>query len=491
VSYEFVGRCLWSFILPSFRQVAQPPLEFIPEHFNPLILKLAHWVLPVVMRVRLRPWLPAGIAAVDVAEAEKLIELYRQFQMGKTRLILAFRHVEVDDPLSLIYMFSRVVARGAHPQGMALRRPIHAHFIYDRGMTLWAGKWLGWLFARLGGIPIHRGKQLDRGALRTVRDLLANGKLPLIMAPEGATNGHSERVSPLEPGLAQLSFWCVQDLIKANRSEAVMVVPIGIQYRYEEPPWDALDRLLSQLETDMGMPVQHVSTDVALPIEGVYCRRVCHLGQYLLTHMEQFYQRFSHRDLPQGIADDATVDDGSTECFDARLHRVLDRALWVAEQHFALPSQGTVIERCRRLEEASWRDIYREDVPDLALLSPLERGLVDWIAEAAEMRSRHMRLVESFVAVTQTYLSPAPSVERLAEMALLMFDLVARIKGESMPARPRLGWRRVQLTVGEPISVRDRWSLYERDRQSAKQAVQDLTQDVQTALENMIKGTHP
>jgi len=75
--------------------------------------------------------------------------------------------------------------------------------LYERGMPLWAGACLvgcclGWGFH-------HRGKHLTDG-LRTARDLLANGKLPMTVAPEGGTNGHSEIVSPLEPGVAQLGF---------------------------------------------------------------------------------------------------------------------------------------------------------------------------------------------------------------------------------------------------------------------------------------------
>jgi len=56
---------------------------------------------------------------------------------------------------------------------------------------------LGWLLSRFGD-SIHRGKHLTDG-LRTARDLFANGKLPMTVAPEGGTNGHSEIVSPLEP----------------------------------------------------------------------------------------------------------------------------------------------------------------------------------------------------------------------------------------------------------------------------------------------------
>jgi 1-acyl-sn-glycerol-3-phosphate acyltransferase len=443
------------------------------------------------MRLRLRPWLPAGIAQVEVTHAEELVRLYQQFQAGKIRLILAFRHVEVDDPLSLMFLFSRVMPRLAREKGMVLHGPIHAHFMYDRGMTLWAGDWLGWFFARLGGIPVHRGKPLDRVALRAARELLAHGKLPFIMAPEGATNGHSDLVSPLEPGLAQLSFWCVQDLLKANRTEPVIIVPIGIRYRYGVPPWLNLDRLLSQLEADTGLPVQSIDfTSISHP-EKEYYQRICQLGEHLLSQMEQFYQGFTHGNAPTRLLPDTISENPSglpSGRFDARLQTVLDRALWTAEQHFGLSSQGSVIERCRRIEEASWQDIYREDLPDLDLLSPFERGLADWIAEESDLRSRHMRLVESFVAVTTTYVQENPSVERLAETAMLMFDLVARIKGDRIPARPRLGWRRACLTVGQPISVSDRWTLYARDRQSAKQAVEDLTREVQTALEAMISS---
>lgn len=69
-----------------------------------------------------------------------------------------------------------------------------------------------------------------------------------------------------------------------------------------------------------------------------------------------------------------------------RLQVVLDRSLRAAEQFFGLESEGNIIDRCRRLEAASWDDIYRKDLPDLQTLSPLERGLADWIAEEASLR---------------------------------------------------------------------------------------------------------
>ncbi|MCX7595579.1 MAG: 1-acyl-sn-glycerol-3-phosphate acyltransferase [Fischerella sp.] len=473
--------------MPDSIQRAQPRLEFIPQRFNPVVLQLAQWLLPFLLRLRLRPWLPAGIARIEVKNAEILAELYQQFQAGKVRFLMAFRHPEVDDPLCMFYLLSREVPRVARKQGIWLQYPIHSHFIYERGMLLWAGDWLGWLFSHLGGTSIRRGKRLDRLGIQTARDLFANGKMPMAVAPEGATNGHSGIVSPLEPGVAQLGFWCVEDLHKANRSEKVLIVPISIQYSYIEPPWSKLDWLLSKLEADCGLPVQRICpSDLSKPQE-VYYQRLLRLAEYLLTEMEDFYRRFYHQNLPEpiSIATDKTA--SPNQVLIARLHRLQDTALKVAEQYFELQPQGNFIDRCRRLEEAGWSYIYRDDIPELNALPPFKRGLADWVAAEADLRMRHMRLVETFVAVTGTYVKEKPTAERFAETALLIFDMMGRIKtNKKLPGRPRLGWRQAHIAVGEPISVTEYWSNYQTNRHAARVAVTELTQKLHSALEKLI-----
>lgn len=463
-------------------QHAHPPLTFIPPRFNPIVLRIAQWFLPILLRFRLRRWLPAGISQVETVNAEVLAKLYQQFQAGKVRFLMAFHHPEVDDPLSMLYLVSRGVPRAARQQGISLQYPVHSHFVYERGMTLWAGDWLGLFFSRLGGIPIHRGKHLDWSGMRTARDIFVNSKFPIAVAPEGGTNGHSEIISPLEPGVAQLGFWCVEELLKANRPEEVFIVPIGIQYRYLQVPWSKLDELLSQLETDSGLPVKPIEPFTSDNREDIYYQRLLHLGEHLLSEMEEFYQRFYHQKLPELSVTEIDESTNSNQVLVARLYRLLDVALKVAEEYFDVQSQGTFIDRCRRLEEAGWNRIYREDLPDLKALSPFQRGLADWVAEEAEVRMRHMRLVESFVAVTDSYIKEKPTAERFAETTLLMFDFMARIKSRKIPRRPRLGWRQAYITVGEPISVSDRWTAYHTNRRAARQAVKDLTHDLQKAL---------
>lgn len=467
---------------------AQPSLEFIPQNFNPLVWRGVKLLLPFWMRSQ------TSIADIKGNNVEILVDLYRQFQAGKIRFLIAFRHPNADDSINLFHLLSNLVPKTARQQGISLNQPINSHFMYDRGIPLWAGSWVSWLYSNLGGTPIHRGK-LDRLGLRAARDLFLNGKFPMAAAPEGGTNGHNEVISPLEPGIAQMGFWCIEDLIKAGRDEQVFIVPVGIKYNYIHPPWQAIENLLTQLEIDTGLSIKNTekTEEIDLSKEGYLYRRLYRLAQHLLTIIEDFYARFYHSSKiliekptsersPNNFAGELPI---SNEEFATRLQALLDTALKVAEEYFNLQPKGSVIDRCRRLEQAGWDYIFREDLKNIELLSPLEKGLADRIAEEANLRMWHMRLVESFVAVTGKYVLEKPTAERFAETTVLMWDAIARIKGGKTFPRPRLGKQIVQMTVGNPISVSERWETYQGSRRNAKQAVTDLTKDLQTALESM------
>jgi hypothetical protein len=64
---------------------------------------------------------------------------------------------------------------------------------------------------------------------------------------------------------------------------------------------------------------------------------------------------------------------------------------------------------------------------------------------------------------------------------------VARLRGDNPPCRPRLGDRQATLTVGEPIAVGDRWPQHQSSPRAARQAVTELTEELQHALEQMIR----
>jgi 1-acyl-sn-glycerol-3-phosphate acyltransferase len=462
---------------------AQLPLKPIPQRFNPLVLGLSRWALPLLLRLRLRRWLPSGIARIEARNTDLLVDLFRDFDAGNIRLVIAFHHPEVDDPLCMLHLLSSIVPRAARRRGIRLRSPIHSFFLFDRGMTLWGGRWLGWLLSRLGGVSIRRGRRPDYTAIRAMRQLLAEGRFPIAVAPQGATNGHSEIVNPLEPGVAQLGFWCVEDLLAAGRSETVLIVPVGIRYFYLTPPWQNIGRLLHRLEAQCGIATG--GQNQSGPGPKSYYDRLIRLGEFLIGEMESFYRHFYHLELPQPQPSTGESTTDRNQNLAIRLKNLLDAALRVDEETFALPGRGSIDERCRRIEEAGWSRIYREDLPDLDGVSALGRGLADWIAEEADVRMRHMRLAESLTAVTGTYVRDHPTAERFAETLLILHDVVSRLVERKLPRRPRLGWRRVVLTIGKPISVSDRWLPDRRDRHAARQAVMDLTQDLHAALERL------
>ncbi|EAW37038.1 glycerol acyltransferase [Lyngbya sp. PCC 8106] len=438
----------------------QPPLEFIPPDFQPGVLKLSQWIFPWWIRFQ------TPITEIQAENVEQLVELYQQFQQEKVRFMLAFRHPNPDDPLPISQLFWRKIPQQAKKQGISLKPPVHAHFMYDRGIPLWAGNYVTWLFPKLGGTSILRGK-LDRQGLRSARNLFVNGRFPIAAAPEGATNGLNHQVSPLEPGIAQLGFWCVEDLQKAQRSEEVLIIPLGIQYHYIRDNWQAIAQLLFEMETDCGLTASD-----SKPTPSSLYPRLINLGNYLLDLMENFYRQYYHQHIPTD----------QTEELPFRLQRLLDIALQVAESHFAIKPKGTLTERCRRIEQTGWDCIYREDIKDLEALSPVERGLARRVAEEASLRMWHMRLVESFVAVSGKYVQENPTFDRFAEITIIVWTMITRLKGGNPSQTPYLGKRRVQMVVGKPISISQRWSDYKVSR---RQAVENLTQTLQASLEKM------
>jgi len=342
------------------------------------------------------------------------------------------------------------------------------------------------LFA-VGGTSIQRGK-VDRQGLKSARHLFAHGQFPLAAAPEGANNGHTEVVSPFEPGIAQFGFWCAEDVLKGDRQEQVFILPLGIQYFYQAAPWQPLAALLAQLETEIGLAAPNASLP-ALPAEPTAIAqtlypRLVKLGWRLLEIMESYYRDFFRVSFEPA---EAPVDQSANELA-IRLNRLLDAALQVAESFFHIPPKGSVIDRCRKIEQAGWDWIYREDLRPEKSLSPVERGLADRLAEEATLRMWHMRLVESSVAVTGDYVKAKPSVERFAETLLVVRDTIVRIQGKNPFPRPTLGAQVAYLAVGEPLSVSNRWTAY---KQSRRQAVADLTTDLQMAVQALITSEKP
>ena len=469
-------------------------LEFIPPRLDGRVLAGARRLLPL--------WLHrAGLRSVRVEGMERLQAAMEAFQGGRSRLLLAFRHPSLDDPAVMAHLLWVDLAR-AGPLGSEgdrrhrFRPRPHAQFLYDRGIPLWAGAPVGWLLSHLGGCSIQRSK-LDLPALRTARALLLDGPYPFAVAPEGSTNGHNEVISPLEPGVAQLALWTADDLARAGRPEATTLLPIGLQYSFTAPVWPAIERLLRELETEVGLPP---AADRSLNPQRLYGRLFA-LAGVILNRMERLYRDAYHQPLP--LAPGATAASGNASQepggpapqasegqdinnsdLGARLSRLMEAALQVAERALAVEGRGDVNERCRRLEQAGWDRLYPASGTATPLAaSALERGLASRLAEQTAQQLWHMRLVESFVAVSGSYVKDDPSQERFADSLLILWDTLCRIRGGNPERRPRLGNRRAQIRIGEAIVVGSRLAAYRTDRRGA---VASLTADLQREMEGLI-----
>ena len=448
----------------------QPPLHFIEPNFDLKSYYLSKLILP--FRIRFA----TPIRKIQFENIEILSDLYTKFSQKKVRLLIAFRHPNANDPYLLGAIFWKLLPNYFKKNNIRINDITHFHFVWDRGIPLWAGEKTGNFYSKLGGTPIHRGK-VDWKGLNSIRNLFVNGRFPLAIAPEGATNGHNEILSPLEPGIGQMALWCLEDLEKKNRNEEVYILPLGIQYSYIDPNWKKLETLLDEFLKDLN--INTVTENIYLSQEfdseknRIYSK-LYSIGISLLNIIEIFYKKY------YGVF----TQNDSTLPLQERLQNLLSNILSVSEKFFQISPKGTIIDRCRKLEQASWNWIYRDDIPED--ISNLDKNLLDRIAVESKEMDWHMRIVESFVAVNGHYVKDKPTFERFSDVSFLFFDLISKIKTGSGQQRPTLGKYKVTLKAGDPILVNPYYYLHKQGRAGTKKAVDEILVVLENKMNSLI-----
>lgn len=472
--------------MPKSLDRVQPDMEFLAPRIQEWLLAGLRSLLPFWLRWKCK------ITKIETVNLESLVKITDEFRKGKVRYILAFRHPTLDDQFAMFHLVASALPQAIRNSSSDPSNEIDSfssYYVYDRGIPLWAGEIVTYLYPRSGGIPIHRGK-LDRQGLQTIRKYLITGEYPIAISPEGGTNGHCEMVAAIEPGVVQIGFWGCEDLAAAGREERVVIVPVGIQYQYlGSNIWKNIDRLLMDLECECGLTKPPVT-----PADRY--ARLYALGEHLLEFVETHYQQFypTYTSIPSEIDKDGRVpkgleeDDSDTEAtikvdFGDRLQKLLDRILRVAEFNFGIKPKGTLTDRARRVEQAGWDRMFRADVETL---SGLERGFADRVAKEANMSHWHLRIAESLTCITGDYVKSHPSPTRFAEVLLLIWRSLGRVKNQPFGKVPNLGDRSLLLSIGDPIVISDYFPKYQSNRASAKECVATLTAELQTALEKLI-----
>lgn len=448
----------------------QPPLKVYPPKANQFILKIIRLLTPFWLR-----W-QCGIKQIETRYIDRLVEATKKFQDGKSRYMLAFRHPTTDDPFAMLYLLAYAVPEQAREMGIKLTTLPHSGFVYDRGISLWAGDYINWLFPALGGISIFRGK-LDRPALNLMRQQITNGSFPLSMAPEGGTNGKSETVAELEPGIAQIGFWAAEDLQKEGRTEELLIIPVGIQYEYSDQAWGKIDQTIATIEKECGIVKPAIN-------DGNRYERLYDLGSYLVAWVNDYYKAL------YGNYAKINCDNTNPDNLAANLQELADHILSIAEMSFGIKAKGSPIDRCRRLEQAGWDRIFRNDIKNIEQLSEMERGFADQLALEASYSNWHMRIAESIIGVTSDYVRQRPSASRYIEVLKLMWSVLQRITERNQESAfretPNFGDRKLTISVAEPLSVSDRLAEYQSSRPAAKECTKKLTEEIHAAMKNLV-----
>jgi hypothetical protein len=430
------------------------PLGFLPPARRPWLLAIS----------RPGSWLQVkmlGIRGVETSGGRHLVELYRRMQEGTARFIIAFRHPSTDDGPLVFRLMCGIARREAARLGVRLPRAPRGSFLYGRDVPEWAGKWLAWFFPRLGALSVFPG-QLDSQSLSAIRRLLTDASRPLAVAPEGQVTYHNEKVAALEPGTAQLAFWCSEDLRRQGRAEEVFVLPVCFSYHYRESDWRGVDRLLAKIERECGL-APLASAPGVKP-----WNRLARVVRHLLDRAEDHYARF------HGVAF-RQRGRGDLETLQRRVDALVEAALGEAERFFRVTPRGDWMQRVLAVRHAGLTWIHRGDLPPAGALPPLDRALAERVAAEAWLRLRHLELADVLEYVRLDYLSPDSGIDRYVESVTTLWDVVNRLEGGNISGRGTPFPRSARIEIGEPIPVARYDEAYRANR---RRGVADLTEEI-------------
>ena len=430
------------------------PLGFLPAARRP-------WLLAVS---RPGSWLQVrmlGIRGIETSGGRHLVDLYRRLQEGTARFIIAFRHPSTDDGPLVFHLMCGIARREAVRLGVRLPRAPRGYFVYGRDVPEWAGRWLAWFFPRLGALSVFPG-QLDSPSLSAIRRCLTDAPHPLALAPEGQVSYHNEKVAALEPGTAQLAFWCTEDLRRQGRTEEVFVLPVCFSYHYRESDWKGVDRLLVKVERECGLaPLP--SAPGAKPWV-----RLARVVRHLLDRIEGQYARFYGVCFRHPGRDDL-------ESLQRRVDALVEAAIGEAERFFRVTPRGDWVQRVLAVRHTGLTWIHREDIASIEALAPLDRALAERVAAEAWLRLRHMELADVLEYVRLDYLSPDSGIDRYVESVTTLWDVVNRLEGGNVSGRGTPFPRSARIEIGEPIPVARYQEAYRANR---RRGVSELTGEI-------------
>jgi len=412
---------------------------------------------------------------IEIANPEAVVAVFREFQEGRTRLTLAFRHPYGDEPQLMFHVFENLVPRYARRLKKPLKHKSAVRPVHDFAVALWGDAVIRFILPRVGAVPVYHVKY-DRDSVRGIRGVMKDGKNPLGIASEGQISYHAETLPRIEQGTVRMGFWCARDLEKAGRGEHVTVLPLSVHYRYFRKDMKKVVRALRHVETLCGLDGETVSGADAAPAK--LLPRVDRVEDRLLELTEQYYKDTYAYQPPE------------TASRHGRWLALQPFSLSVAEHALGMdPGNADTIRRMYAVRQAAWDRIYPET--PVEGLSPLKAAFADRRAGEAWYAMRHMELVDLMSYHDDGYFSAdAPesqTFDRLVETVYTLEDLTHRLMGGNIVNRPNTIRKNAVIVAGETMDLTQSLPEY---RANARQTVQALTDALAQNFESCIEVYH-
>ena len=345
------------------------------------------------------------------------IELLRGSIAAGHSVLITPNHPRTADPLAMGFL-----ARQArcHLHAMASWHLFHQ------------GRLRAWAIHRMGAFSVNR-EGVDRQAISTAVELLAEAKRPLVIFPEGATSRTNDHLHALLDGVAFIARSAAKKRARQAPPGKVVVHPVAIKYLFKGDLSAAADEVLTEIERRLSWLPQR-----ELPL----LNRIAKVGLALLSlkELEYFGQTQSGR-----LAE--------------RLRGLTDRLLGpIEEQWLGGVQKGGAVPRVRALR--------------MKILPDMVAGRLD----ATERERRWRQLADIYLAQQLScyppdYLTTRPSVDRVLET-------IERFEEDLTDKARRHGRLKVILQIAPAIEVSP-----ERDR---KAPVDPLMIEIQQTLQQML-----
>ena len=398
-------------------------LDFKPPKPNALFIRVAQWLVPLVLRGPLK----ISRFVIDPESLERLKAI------ATHPTVLVPNHADYADA-SIMF---------------ALSKRLGNQFYYMCARETFKGSIVSFFMQRFGVYSVMRGS-IDREAFRTTRSLLTDGKHPLVMFAEGEISRQNDTVLPFESGVVQLCFWALDDMAKAGAVKPLYAVPIGIKYIYDEEMWDEIEAALARLEREILSQGSRTGEDLY--------GRLRRIGAAAVSTLEREYR----------------LKADENRSLNERIEQLREHILSQIEEFMGVTPQPAVLPRTRvrALKNLVDAEIYRET----AEISAYERQIHEQRLEKFQEFYPDLNRLINFIAIYDGYVGETQSPERFLEV---ITRLEREVFGDSKPRGPRIAFMR----FGEPKNLLDRYETYKGDK---KQTVQDITLELETEVQTLI-----